>query len=60
MKHNKFGLKVGEVVVLDKGYNNSSNVEIVGFTPEEMYTNVKSLDDDREWTTMTNRLTPIN
>lgn len=58
MKHNKFDLKVGDIVILDKGFNNSSEVEIVGFTPEQMYTNVKSLDDDRVWVTMTNRLTP--
>ena len=60
MKHNKFDLKVGDIVILDKGYNNSSEVEIVGFTPEEMYANIKLLDEDRMWVTMTNRLTPKN
>lgn len=33
MDHNPHKFKVGDIVILDKDYNNSSTVEILSFTP---------------------------
>lgn len=59
MNWNKYNFKIGDRVVLDKKYNNSSEVVILGFTaPSKMFTTVQS-DSGYSWQTMTNRLTPI-
>lgn len=62
--HNKHDLKVGQNVILDKTFNNSSMVRILEFTPLFVYAMVQSIDENNEligkaWQTMTNRLTPI-
>ena len=55
MNHNKEGLKIGEIVHLDVEYTNSSLVQIVAFSPNEMFATVKV--GESEWDVMTNRLT---
>jgi hypothetical protein len=55
MTHNKEGLQIGEIVHLDVEYTNSSLVQIVSFSPSEMFAMVKV--GDTEWEVMTNRLT---
>ena len=57
MKFNKLGLKVGDIVRLDAGFNNSSNVEITWIAPNGLFSQVKS--DGLEWCVMTNRLSKI-
>jgi hypothetical protein len=62
--HNKYNLEVGQNVILDKTFNNSSIVRILGFTPLFVYAMVQTTDKNNElvgkpWQTMTNRLTPI-
>lgn len=62
--HNKYDLKVGQNVILDKKFNNSSIVRILGFTPQFLFATVQAIDENNElvnkpWQTMTNRLTPI-
>jgi hypothetical protein len=61
MNHNKFNLKVGDLVTLDATYRNTSEVYIHSFTPNEMYALVYSKEEEPKtvWQTMTNRLTPI-
>lgn len=64
MSHNKHNLKPGDRVKLDKGYANSSVVNIVSMTPLMMYSRVVPADiekptGDDSWETMTNRLTPL-
>lgn len=58
MIHNKYGLKVGELVNLDIDFRNTSQVYIKSFTPHEMYATVYVEKEDT-WQVMTNRLTPI-
>jgi len=62
--HNKYNLEVGQNVILDKTFNNSSMVRILEFTPLFVYATVQQIDENNEligkpWQTMTNRLTPI-
>jgi len=57
MNHNKYNLKEGETVILDAGYNNSSEVVIISFTPNEMFARIK--DENSDWEVMTNRLSPL-
>jgi len=54
MNHNKNGLQVGEIVHLDVESTNSSLVQIVLFSPNEMFARVKVGED--EWDVMTRRL----
>ena len=58
MDWNKYNFKVGDRVVLDKKYNNSSEVVVIGFTPNKMFATVQS-DSGDKWQTMTTRLSPI-
>jgi hypothetical protein len=58
MNWNKYNFKIGDRVVLDKKYNNSSEVLVIGFTTNNMFATVQS-DDGDKWQTMTTRLTPI-
>jgi hypothetical protein len=58
MEWNKYNFKNGDRVVLDKKYNNRSEVVVIGFTPNKMFATVQS-DDGDKWQTMTIRLTPI-
>jgi hypothetical protein len=47
-------MKAGDIVILDKDFNNSSEVEIVLILKN--FAKVKS--DDYQWIVMTNRLSP--
>lgn len=58
MNWNKYNFKIEDRVVLDKDFNNSSEVTIKAFTTNKMFATVKS-DDGDEWQTMTTRLSPI-
>ena len=61
MMHNKHDLKVGQIVWLDKKYQNKSKVAIHSFTPNELYATVYTKNETADmWQVMTNRLTPIN
>ncbi len=51
-------LVAGQQVRLDKGFANSSIVEVVKQTPKRMYTTVTN--GKNEWDVMTYRLTPCN
>ena len=51
-------LVAGQQVRLDKGFANSSIVEVVRQTPKRMYTTVTN--GKNEWDVMTYRLTPFN
>ena len=60
MNHNKHNLMVGQIVWLDKKYNNKSEVGIFAFTPNEMYATVYAKNETGDmWQVMTNRLSPI-
>lgn len=62
MNHNKHNLKVGDVVILDKGARTESEVEIQRFTPNQVYamiTPIQAQDSTIQWEVMTNRLSPI-
>ena len=50
-------LTAGQLVELDKGFANSSIVEVVTQTPMRLYTRVKA-PNGYEWDVMTDRLTP--
>lgn len=64
MVYNKYNFKNGDIVVLDKGYRNSSLVKIIELSkPSGMFCKVHpaKLDDAKDedcWDVMTNRLTP--
>jgi hypothetical protein len=50
--------KYGEIVVLDKEYQNTSKVKVIKQSePNRIYTTVQSLDKKYKWDVMTNRLT---
>ena len=55
---NKENLKVGQVVILDADFRNSSRVEIVAMSPNGMFSYIKD-DGGAKWTVMTNRLSRI-
>lgn len=60
MNHNKFNLQEGEHVILDKDFNNTSEVVIFKFTPNEMIATVYSaIESGDMWQVMTNRLTKL-
>lgn len=61
MNHNKFDLKVGDTVILDKGYANESKVTILEFTDKQLYAKIKPAEaiTDTSWDVMTYRLKPI-
>jgi hypothetical protein len=50
-------LDKGSLVTLDKGYANSSNVEVVSQTPGKLYTEVRVPGNKESWSVMTDRLT---
>ena len=52
-------LTAGQSVRLDKGFRNSSIVEVVCQTPRRLYTRVKA-PNGYEWDVMTNRLSPCS
>jgi len=61
--HNKYGLKVGDTVILDKEHTNSQEVIIQSFTPDKMFASVydsKNVNENEVWINevMTYRLTP--
>ena len=51
-------LTTGQIVVLDKGLANSSEVIVVKQTPKRLYTTVTG-DGKNEWDVMTYRLTVL-
>lgn len=53
----KMNLEVGDKVVLDEGFNNSSEVEIIALSSLKMFATVKS--GDSIWDVMTYRLSKI-
>lgn len=53
---NKYNLKAGDTVVLDKDFNNSSIVTIVSIST--IYALIKD-EEGNEWEVMVNRLTPF-
>ena len=55
MNYEKF--EPEETVVLDKNFNNHSEVEVVSQTLNRMFTRVK--DENSDWEVMTNRLTKL-
>ena len=59
--HNKYGFKIGDTVILDASHPNGNEVIILAFTPNEMFSTVRSVNSTMAdfWETMTNRLTPI-
>lgn len=60
MVFNKLNLTVGETVVLDKGFRNSSAVVVVALSkPFGMFSTVRAVHDPLQegWDVMTNRLT---
>lgn len=61
MNHNKFDLKIGDTVILDKGYNNESKVTILNFSPKFMYAKIKPAEavTETSWDVLTYRLRPI-
>lgn len=52
-------LEPGEVVILDKGFANSSEVVVVSQTPGKLFTTIHLHGEDKckQWDVMTNRLT---
>ena len=48
-------LESGEVVILDRGFHNSIDVEVITQTSGKLFTTVKS--GEQQWDVMTNRLT---
>jgi hypothetical protein len=61
MNHNKYNFKVGDKCIVDANYANPNEVEILAFTPNQMFVTIKIVDepDANKWETMTRRLTPI-
>ena len=59
MNHNPYELKVGDAVILDKQFANKSAITIVDFTPNKMYSSIRSKDSGNEWMVMTHRLQPV-
>jgi hypothetical protein len=59
MNHNPYELKVGDAVILDKQFTNKSAITITDFTPNKMYSSIRSEDSDNEWMVMTHRLQPV-
>ena len=55
---NKFNFEIGDRVVVDVGKVNSSEVVIIAFTPNKMFSTVRA-DDGYQWETMTRRLSPL-
>ncbi len=58
MNHNPHNLQEGDEVILDKDFNNSSEVILLNFTKSQVYATVYSDDSKEQWTVMTNRLSP--
>ena len=62
--NNPTHIKVGEIVILDKEYRNSSKVMVLDFTPKEMYATVCDSEGDEKngesWQVMTYRLSKID
>lgn len=54
----KQDFKIGEEVILDKEYNNSSTVIIARFTPNKLFSTVYAKENPKKelWEVMTNRL----
>ena len=53
-------LAVGQLVMLDKDFNNASEVEVVYQSPKRLFTKIKDPNGDYTWEVMTNRLTPYS
>lgn len=52
--------KYGEIVILDKEYQNSSKVKVIHQTePNRIFTTVQDLSTNYKWDVMTNRLTKL-
>jgi hypothetical protein len=52
--------KYGEIVILDKEYNNSSKVKVVKQSESNrIFTTVEDLETSKMWDVMTNRLSKI-
>ncbi len=59
-QHNPHNLIIGQRVVLDKGYSNSSEVVIKDFTPMKIITTVTDGENSsNEWQVLTYRLSPL-
>jgi len=58
MRFNKHSLKIGDIVILDKGFRNKSEVKILHILPNGLFSTVESSNGDgKPWDVMTNRLT---
>lgn len=53
-------LAVGQLVILDKDFNNASEVEVVYQSPKRLFTTIKDPQGSYTWDVMTNRLTPYS
>jgi hypothetical protein len=53
-------LAVGQLVMLDKDFNNASEVEVVYQSPKRLFTTIKDPQGSYAWDVMTNRLTPYS
>ena len=54
----KYNFSVGESVVLDEGWSNSSTVKILRISPAGMFACVYIEDPEDYWEVMTYRLSP--
>ena len=59
MKHNPEEIKEGDIVRLDKDFNNSSILTVVSITPLGMIATVRA-DNGNEWQVLTSRLNKIS
>ena len=59
MNYNPYEFKVGDAVILDKQFANKSTVTITDFTPNKMYSQIRSEDSGKEQMVMTHRLLPV-
>lgn len=53
--------KYGEIVILDKEYQNSSKVKVISQSdPNRLFTTIQDLENKSKWDVMTARLTPLD
>ncbi len=57
MENNQNRLKKGDIVTLDSGFNNSSQVKVI--RTGKIFATVSTLDGLVKWDTMINRLSKI-
>ena len=50
---------LGKKYIIDKGFRNSGEVELVSISPKKMFCVVRDPNTGGEWETMTNRLSEI-